>query len=109
MLKRPPFCPPFRICIKLLSHGVFQWWQAGAEADDNKSFLFYDGGQDVHQIRWPHAIRIHLKNLDFVARAIHPEPDPSDAGTKHLSQGRFSINVQRRQNLFQNQMAHSWI
>lgn len=29
--------------------------------------------------------RIHLQNLDFAARPIHPKSDPQDAGSKHLS------------------------
>jgi hypothetical protein len=34
--------------------------------------------------RRPHAIRIHLQNLDFRTRSIHPKSDPPDAGTEHL-------------------------
>jgi transposase-like protein len=32
----------------------------------------------------PHAVRIHLQNLDNRTRTIHNRPDPSNAGTKHL-------------------------
>lgn len=32
----------------------------------------------------PHALRIHLQTLDFRTRTIHPQSNPSDAGTEHL-------------------------
>ena len=32
----------------------------------------------------PHALRMHLQNLDIRARSIHPRPNPPDAGTEHL-------------------------
>ena len=34
--------------------------------------------------RRPHALRIHLQDLDIRAGSIHPRPDPPDAGTEHL-------------------------
>ncbi len=33
----------------------------------------------------PHALRIHLHDLDIRARQIHSMPDPLNAGTKHLN------------------------
>jgi RNA-directed DNA polymerase len=33
----------------------------------------------------PHALRIHLQDLDFGARQIHRQSDPPDAGTEHLT------------------------
>ena len=32
----------------------------------------------------PHTIRIHLQSLDKPARAVHPQPTPSNAGAKQL-------------------------
>ncbi|MGB3315877.1 MAG: hypothetical protein WBB85_15840, partial [Albidovulum sp.] len=32
----------------------------------------------------PHALRIHLQNLDFRTRSFHHQPNPQDAGTKQL-------------------------
>ena len=33
----------------------------------------------------PHALELHLQNLDIKAKSIHPKSDPPDAGTEHLS------------------------
>lgn len=33
----------------------------------------------------PHALRVHMQMLDFRTRKIHPQPTPSNAGTKHLN------------------------
>ncbi len=35
-----------------------------------------------------HTLRTHLQNLDIRAGAIHPRPDPPDAGTEHLATPR---------------------
>jgi hypothetical protein len=32
----------------------------------------------------PHALRVHLQDLDFRARSIHRRSDPPDAGTEHF-------------------------
>ena len=38
-----------------------------------------------------HTLRIHLQNLDKRAQTIHPQSDPSNAGTKHLNLGSYSV------------------
>ena len=32
-----------------------------------------------------YALRIHRQDLDVRARPVHRQPDPPDAGTKHLN------------------------
>ena len=46
--------------------------------------------------RRPHALRIHLQDLDIRAGQIHPKPDLPDAGTEHASRtlGHRLINTQ---------------
>ena len=38
--------------------------------------------------RRSHALRIHLQDLDFGARQIHPQSDPTNAGTEQLGRNR---------------------
>jgi hypothetical protein len=35
-------------------------------------------------LKGPHTRRIHLQNMDNQARQIYAQPNPSNAGTKHL-------------------------
>jgi IS30 family transposase len=44
----------------------------------------YNFARTAQDARRPHALRIHLQDLDLRARSIHPRSDPPDAGTEHL-------------------------
>ena len=37
----------------------------------------------------PHALRVHLQTMDNRTRTVHPQPNPSNAGTKHLVMAAF--------------------
>ena len=41
----------------------------------------------------PHALRLHMQNLDIRAGSIHPKPDPPDAGTEHLGRKTYTRNL----------------
>ena len=42
-------------------------------------------GIRVPGIQGPHTLRIHLQNVDHRTRQVYLKPNPSNAGTKHLS------------------------
>ena len=54
------------------------------------SLLLRPTAQDA---RRPQAIPIHLQDLDFRARAIHPQSDPPDAGTEQLNRRTRQVNL----------------
>jgi transposase InsO family protein len=44
----------------------------------------YNYGRRLKTLKGPHTRRIHLQNMDNQARQIYAQPNPSNAGTKHL-------------------------
>ena len=45
----------------------------------------YNFARRLKTLQGPHALRVHLQSLDNRARAVHAQPAPPNAGTKHLA------------------------